>query len=807
MLNDLKYAIRSLLRAPGFTSIAVLTLALGIGATTAMYSVVQAAVIRPVPYPDPDRLVLISERLDKGQRARLTALDFGDIEKHATSFEAIAAHAGTGFTFTGDGDAEMVLGQLTTAGIFDVLKTRPARGRSYTPDETEAGRDTVAVVSHGLWQRRFGGDPNVIDRVVSINGKRFVVIGVMPERFEYPHGRYVLWTPLALRGASDDGPPVNRTAHYIQAVARLKPGVTMAQAQQELDALSKQFAAAHPHRNLSLRLEPLADAVAGPTRPALLLLLAGVICLLLIACANVTGLLLARATARAGELTVRAALGASGWRLARLLLTETAVLYALGGTAGVLLAAWALEAVRRFGPEDVPRLAAAAVDRDVLFVAAAVTLVPAILFGALPNLRFAARGARRAGDTRTTSASVATNRARSGLVVAQLALSLVLLVTAGLVGRTFYHLRQIDNGFDVEGVVTFSLVMPNTRYPEATQMMATVDRLVEAFSARAGVMAVGATTALPLSGQNVENGFTVDGYEPPPGMGVIGGLRAVNADYFRALGSPMLSGRGFGAGDTMRSEPVVIVNERFARQYLAQREPVGTRVRMGGADSQDPWRRVVGVVADVRHAGPAEEVRPEVFFPYHQMDPDFLTTWGRGLYVAIRTTGHSDAVVGSVRRAVRSIDPELPVNDLQPMQSLLADAVSQPRFRLFLFGGFAAVAAILAAVGLFGVMAFFVAHRTREIGIRLALGASVRDVAGLIGWRAARMALLGVALGLLGAAAARSALQSILVGISPLDPLTFGLATVVLLCATAAAAYIPARRAIHVDPITALRAE
>jgi putative ABC transport system permease protein len=807
MLNDLKYAARACMRAPGFTIIAVLTLALGIGATTAMYSVVQAAVIRPVPYSEPDRLVLITERLEDGQSTRLTALDFIDLQRMSQSFEAISGHVGTGFTFAGDGDAEMVVGQLTTAALFDVLKTQPAIGRTYTADENQAGRDAVVVLSHGLWLRRFGGDRGILDRTVSINGKRFVVAGVMPERFEYPHERYALWAPLALAGASPDGPPINRAAHYIQSIARLKAGVTLAQAQQELDALSQRLVQSHPHRDFSLRLEPLTEAVAGPARPALLLLLAGVVCLLLIACANVTGLLLARATARAGELAVRAALGASRWRLARQLLTETLVLYAAGGTAGVLLAAWVLEAVRRFGPADVPRLNAAAIDAQVLLVAVAITLVPALVFGAFTSVRFAARSVRSAADTRTTTAGASTNRTRSGLVIAQMALSLVLLVTAGLVGRSFMRLQSIDNGFDVEGVVTFSVVLPQSRYPSAAQMMAAADRIVESFASRPGVAAVGTTTALPLSGQNVENGFTVDGYQPPPGMSVLGGLRAVNVDYFRALGSPILAGRGFSASDRMRSEPVVVVNQRFARQYLAHRDAVGSRLKMGDADSADPWRRVVGVVADVRHTGPAEDVRPEVFFPYEQMDPDFLTTWGRGLYVALRTTGEPAGVLGSVRASIRSVDPELAVNALQPMEALMADAVSQPRFRLFLFGAFAAVAAILAGVGLFGVMAFFVAQRTREIGIRVALGAGTREVAGLIGWRAARLALAGTVLGLLGAAAAGQALQSILFGISPLDPLTFGAAAAVLLASAAAAAGIPTRRAVKVDPMVALRAE
>lgn len=807
MLSDLKYAVRGVMRSPGFTLVAVLTLALGIGATTAMYSVVQAAVIRPVPHPDPGRLGLITERFNTGQTGRLTALDFLDLQQHARSFAAIAAHTGTGFTFGGQGEPEMVLGQLTSASLFEVLQTPPALGRLYTPEDNQAARGTVAVLSHGLWQRRFGGDPTVVNRVVSINGKRFTVAGVMPEGFGYPHGRFVLWAPLALSGASVDGPPVNRVAHYIQTLARLKPGVTMAQAQQELDELSARFAALHPHRDLSLRIEPLADVVAGPAKPALLLLLAGVVCLLLIACANVTGLLLARATGRSGELAVRAALGAGRWRLARLLLAETIALYAIGGAAGVLLAAWALDAVRRFGPDDVPRLDAAVLDGQVLLVAAAITLAPALVFGAVASLRVAASSVRGAADTRTTTASAATTRARSGLVVVQLALALVLLVTAGLVGRSFLHLRQVDNGFDVDGVVTFGVVLPALRYPTATHMIDAARRLAGAFGSQADISAVGLTTALPLSGQNVENGFTVDGYEPPPGLGVVGGVRGVNAEYFTALGSALVAGRAFSSNDTSRAEPVVIVNTRFARQYMSAQAPVGMRLKMGGTDSRDPWRRVVGVVADMHHAGPADEVRPEVFFPYEQMDPDFLTAWGRGLYVAVRTTGNADAVLGSARAAVRSVDAEMPVNNLQRMQALMDDAVSQPHFRLLLFGGFAAVAATLAAVGLFGVMAFFVAQRTREIGIRLALGAGTRDVARLVGRRAAGMASLGIALGLVGAAAAGRALQSILFGISPLDPLTFAVAAGVLLCAGAAAAYLPARRATRVDPITALRAD
>lgn len=804
MMNDLKYAIRAFAHTPGFTVVAVLTLALGIGATTAMFSVVQAAVLRPVPYPAPDRLCVISERLEEGRRARLTALDFVDLQRSAQSFESIAAHAGTGFTFTGEGDPEMVLGQLTTASLFDVLRTRPALGRGFVPDENQAGRDAVVVLSHGLWQRRFGGEPSAVGRDVTINGKRFTVVGIMPRGFEHPQGRYVLWTPLALSGTSADGPPINRSAHYLQAVARLKPGVTFEQAQQELDALATQFGEAHPHTNYTLRLEPMSEAVAGPARPALLLLLAGVACLLLIACANVTGLLLARATARAGELAVRAALGASRWRLARQLLTETLALYGVGGALGVLLASWALDAARRFGPDDVPRLQAAALDGQVLLVAALITLIPALLFGAAPSLRFAARSVRSAADTRTTTAGAATGRARNGLVVAQIALSLVLLVAAGLVARSFFRLQGVDSGFDVEGVVTFSVVMPASRYPAAPQMMALADRIEQEFASRPGITAVGTTTALPLSGQNVENGFAIDGYEPPPGQEPAAGLRAVNADYFRALGVGLRAGRFFSRADGLRAEPVVIVNERFAREFLARRDAVGGRIRMRG---EDPWRRVVGVVADVRHAGPADDARPEVFFPYEQMDQDFLATWGRGLYVALRTSGEPEAVLASVRATVRGLDSTMPVSDLQPMRALMADIVSQPRFRFFLFAAFAVVAALLAAVGLFGVMAFFVAQRAREIGIRVALGAGAREVAGLIGWRAARLAARGIVLGLIGSVAAGRALQAILFGISPLDPLTFACAAALMMGVAVLASYIPARRALRVDPINALRAE
>src|SRR5688500_7799325 len=366
MLNDLRYALRTFTRTPGFTLVAVLTLALGIGAATAMFSVVQAAVLRPVPFPEPDRLYLIAERLEEGQRARLTALDFVDLQRSIQSFETIAAHAGNGFTFTGDGDPEMVLGQITTASLFDVLGTRPVLGRSFRPEEQQAGQSDVVVLSHGLWQRRFAGDPLAIGRAVTINGRRFTVIGVMPLGFEHPQGRYVLWTPLTLSGPSADGPPINRAAHYIQAVAKLKPGVTPGEAQQELDAFAAQLRAAHPHDRFTLKLEAMTESVAAPARPALLLLLAGVGCLLLIACANVTGLLLARATSRSGELAARAALGASRWRLARQLLTETAVLYMAGGGLGLLLASWGLEAARRFGPEDVPRLQAATIDGQVL---------------------------------------------------------------------------------------------------------------------------------------------------------------------------------------------------------------------------------------------------------------------------------------------------------------------------------------------------------------------------------------------------------------------------------------------------------
>jgi putative ABC transport system permease protein len=811
MVQDLRFAVRTLLRSPGFTTTAGLTLALGIGVTSVMFSVANAVLLRPLPYPDQDRLVLVLNvrgNSADGSSLRASALDFDDYRARAQSFAAMAAHVGTGFTFSGGTEPELVIGQMVTPDFFRVLGVQPALGRGFTDDEFMPGRENSVVLSNRLWRRRFGGNPAVVGTQVPVNGKPFTIVGVMPEGIQYPNRISELWAPLPTP-RTPELPPVNRGSHYLQVVGRLKQSVTPEQADAELKGIAAALAVQYPdsNANLSTRVAPLHSFTVREVKTPVYVLLGAVGLVVLIACANVTNLLLARATARHRELAVRHALGAGRWRLTRQLFAEAVVLYVVGAAGGLGLATWGTAALVALGPADVPRLAETVVDGRVLVATLLLSLLTALVFGLAPAIQGATPNpadALRSGS-RGASTGGARQRLRVALVVAEVALSVVLLIGAGLALHSLVRLTTVDPGFDVDDQLTFSVVMPTHKYTTAESLVAFADRLSNQLSLIPGVAHAGSVTQLPFSGQNIENGFEVEGWTPPqPGEEPVAGIRGVTGDYFAALGIRLKAGRAFTAQDRRDSQPVAIVSDGFARRYFGAQDPIGKRLRESGAGT---WRTVVGVIADVKHSGPADDARPEVALPYSQVDAGFLTTWNRSIYVVVRGGEPGSSLVPAVRAAIRTLDPDMPLNDVQTMVTLESGTVAQPRFRTVLLGTFAGLAMVLASIGVFGLLSFLVTQRTREIGIRVALGATNRDILRLVVGRGLAIAACGLALGLLAAIPLTRAMQSLLFEVTPLDVPTLVAVVGGLGVVAGLASYLPARRALRIEPTTALQSE
>ena len=811
LIQDIRYAVRLLLRSPGFTLTAAVTLALGIGATTLMFSIVNAVLWRPLPFPDPDRLLVlftINRQADVGQ-IRTSALDFQDWRARAASFDALAGHVGTGFTFTGNGDPELVIGQVVTADFFKVLGVRPALGRTFAADEFSPGRETRVLLSYPLWQRRFGGNAAIVGNTTTINGRPYTVVGVMPAGFAYPNATYELWAPLPTP-PTPEMPPANRGSHYLQVIGRLRPGVSVAHAQTEIAGIAAGLARQFPDTNqsLSAAATPLGEYAVRDVRTPLYVLLAAVGLVVLIACGNVTNLLLARATARTREVAVRQALGAGRWRLAQQFLTESITLYAVGAAGALALAAWGLSGIVALQPGGIPRLNEASIDARVLTATLAVTFLTSLLFGLAPVVQGSRTPPIHALKSGTPDSGFgpARQRLRMALVVGELGLAVALLVGAGLAVRSLARLSSVNPGFDADAQLTFGIVMPAARYRTHEQMIAFADRLTSTIAARAGVQHAGATTHLPLSGQNLENGFTVEGFVPARvGEVAVAGMRGISGDYFAALGIPIEAGRSFTSADRLGSQPVAIVNATFARQYWPGQSAIGKHLLEAGADG--PMRTVVGVIADIRHNGLAEEPRPEVDIPYSQLDSGFLTTWARGLTYVVRSTlPLADALVRA-RADVGATDPLIPLLTPRTIGDVASETLSEPRFRTWLLAAFAALALSLATIGVFGVLAFYVLQRTREIGIRVTLGASRNDILRMIMMRGLTLACAGIALGAAVAIPLALSMRSLLFGVAPLDALTLAASAAALALVAAAASYIPARRALSIEPVSALRLE
>jgi putative ABC transport system permease protein len=795
--QDLHYGARLLVKQPGFTAIAVVTLALGIGANTAIFSVVNGVLLRPLPFAEPGRLVWMWGTIrGGGSRASVAPLDFLDYRAQNSTFEQFAAaFSPAPLNLTGGGEPERLTGALVTGDYFQTLGVKAALGQTLLPENEQAGRDQVVVLSHGLWQRRFGGDPKVIGNSLTLSGKSYSVVGVMPPGFSFPATTEV-WLPLNFAASAELR---QRKAHFLRPVGRLKAGVTIEQAQADIDAIARRLEAQYPDSNTGwgLRLTPLRDEIVGDIRPTLLVLFAAVGCVLLIACANVANLLLVRAAARQKEIAVRAALGAGRGRIVRQALTESLLLALLGAGAGLLLAWWGVDFLVRLGADNLPPTARVSLDLSVLAFTLGLAVLTGVLFGLAPALQALKvnlnetlkEGGRSTGGLHR-------NRTRHALVVVQVAAAVVLLIGAGLLLRSFARLQQVDPGFDAHGVLTMRIVLPHQQYDTPAKSAAFFARLESELAALPGVEAVGLVSELPLSGQRNDAPFSVVGRPPVREDQRLGAdFRSVNQHYFAALRVPLLRGRNFTAQEVSQSAPVVIVSERLVRAAFPNEDPVGRRVALG---FDDVPREIVGVVGDLNHRGLDAPQAATIYLPRLSV--------GRTNLV-IRAASDPAAVAAAVRQRVRALDPNLPLGGVRPMAEFVGESVAAPRYRTLLVGLFAGVALLLAGVGIYGVMSYAVAQRTHEVGVRMALGAQIGDVMRLVIGQGVKLAFAGVAVGLVTAVALTRLMRALLFGVGATDPLTFVAVALLLAFVALLACYVPARRAARVDPMVALRYE
>ena len=806
LLQDLRYGARMLHKNPGFTAVAALTLALGIGANTAIFSVVNAVLLRPYPYKDQDRLMWLWEtNLPEIPRFSPSPANFLDWQKQNTVFEQLEACNVSNFNLIGGANSARIRGMVITHGFLSMLGIRPRIGRDFLPDEDRPGRNNVVILSHELWQRQFGGDPNILNQSIKLDDQLFTVIGVMPPnrgfRFQDDH----LWTPIAFTAEQIQ----NRRGGILNVFGRLKPEATLEQARSEMSAIAGRLANQYPDTNKgwNVTVDPMVEEAVSQIRPSLLLLLGAVTFVLLIACANVANLLLARAAVRRKEIAVRTALGASRWRIVRQLLTESLLLSLAGGIIGLTLASWGLKIMMAMADNFWPRIMDISLDVRILVFTTAITLLTGLSFGMVPALQAskpnlnemlkdAGRGSTEGGRRQIV---------RSALVVIEVAISLVLLVGAGLVIRSFIGLQKVDPGFDPENALTVSISLTERKYPEQDRQAAFYSRLIERVSALPGVQATGAATAVPFSdahwGGHMGRGFRI---EDSAGVRAEDwtGYYSVSPNYFRAMGIPLLRGRLFTEIDTKGALRVAIINSTMAKRYFPNEDPIGKRIRLTSMFNNDPevYREIVGIVGDVKSNSLAQETPPQTYEPHTQEPFHFMT-------LVVRTAGDPTGVNEAIRREVLQLDKEQPVFRIETLDQLIATSTGHRRFSMMLFAVFAAAAIALASVGLYGVMSYAVTQRTHEVGIRMALGAQRSDVLGLILRQGLRLTLSGIAIGLIAAWAATRLLINLLYGVSATDLPTFTGVSLLLIGIALLACYIPARRATKVDPMVALRTD
>jgi putative ABC transport system permease protein len=802
--RDIRYAFQSLGREPGFTAAVVITLALGIGANTAIFSALHAVVLKPLPFDDPDRLVMVWDSVmeESRQDYRVTLPNFEDWREQNTVFEMIAAFRGSGFTLMGVDEPELISGASVSADFFRLVGVEAALGRTFLPEEDRAGGPEVAVLSDGLWRRKFGADPELIGRTVNLDGTAYTVVGVLPPNFDFPveiSGAQV-WTPVSLVMPF----AVKRGVHTFLTVARLKPGITRKQAQAEMDTIARRLEEQYPETNeeLGAYVMFLHDHLVGQARPILLMLLGAVALVLLIACANVANMLLARFESRRREFAVRGALGAGRLRLIRQLLTESLLLGLLGGAFGVLLAAWGIEALAAMIPADMPRSDEIGLNGFVLFFAFALALCASLLFGLLPALHAAPSNlpASLKGGGRDGSGG-GRRRLRGAIVVSEIALALVLLIGAGLLFRSLHRLMSVDPGFNPENVLTFGVWLPDSQDFNADRRAQVYAQVLERVGTLPSVLSAGAITTLPLTTSNLSLGFQIQGRpSQDPSEGYVARYGSVSTDYFQTIGMSLVRGRWFTEHDTRGRPGVMIINEAMARRFWPAEDPFGQRVKIKPRDDSDPEDfEIVGIVSDIRESILDEPV-PYMYVPMRQQ------TWHLMAF-ALRTAGDPASLIGAVRREVAAVTRKAAPSRVGSLEQHLDEAWATRRFTTILLSLYSAVALILAALGIYGVLSYSVAQRTHEIGVRMAVGAQRRDILAFVLKRGLALTAGGVAIGLIAAAAGSHVLTSLLFETSAVDPATFAGVSLLLVAVATIACNIPARRATRVDPMVALRHE
>jgi len=815
LLKDIKYGARNLLKRPALTVIALVTLALGIGANTAIFSVVNAVVLRPLPYAEPDRLVTLWETMPGSDRRAVAPGNFFDWRAQNRTFQELGATFFGNFNLTSDGEPDRIDGATVTSNFMHVLGVQPQLGRTFQADDDQHQDRNLVLLGDGLWQRRFGADKNVVGRTVTIDEIPYTVVGVMGRNFKFPEnsemwvlGRNQSAVPMSLLAQVPDNDWIHeRDAHFIRVIGRLKPNATLSQAQSDIAGITRRLEQDFPNTNAGLgsNLVPLHTQVVGDARKTLFILLGAVGFVLLIACTNVANLMLARATQRDREMAIRAAVGASRRRLVRQLLTESLLLSTLGGIAGLLVSIWVVDLFIKLSPGDIPRLNEASIDPRLLVFALVVSLLTGIGFGLLPAFQAARTNLNTALKDGGTKGSEGSQRrgARNLLVVTEVALAQVLLVGAALLAISYVRVAQIDPGFNPDRVLTAKIAPARQKYPTPKARNAFYTAVLEHLERLPSVESAGMVMSLPLSGASMNRGFRVEGRpEPKADENITMDFQIVSPAYFTTLQIPVRRGRSLSPTDTETSERVIVINEAMARRYWPNEDPVGKRMAIGDSSKDSSWRTIVGVVADNRHASLSELPVPTAFISYVQ---DF-ESWPRmGFVIKSKTDAASLAAV--VRREMTSVDPTQPVYAVEPMTNLLSTSIAQRRFIMMLLGSLAAIAVALAMVGVYGVISFSVSERTHEIGIRMALGARTLDVLQMVLGQGMRLTLVGIAIGLVAGLALMRLLTSMLFQVSPTDFRTFTMVSIIVGVVALVACYIPARRATKVDPLVALRYE
>jgi predicted permease len=811
IFQDLKYGLRMLTKNPGFTLVAALALALGIGANTAIFSVVNGVLLRPLPFPDSTRLMALYE-VDQRHISNSSSTsfpDFFDWRAQNHTFERLAAYHDSEFTLTGVDQPAHLNTEVVSYDLFPLLGVSPALGRSFLPEEEKVGSHVV-IISHEFWESRFGSDPKIVGHTLTLNNVSYSVVGVMPAGFNFPLNSdpVALWSTIAIDAESEGGDKPSteqRGSHFLTVIGRPKPGATLAQASADMSVVAQRIAKQYPDTNGNrgaVIIRPELEDLVGDIRPALLVLFGAVGCVLLIACANVANLLLARATSRHKEMAIRASLGAGRWRVIRQLLSESVLLSALGGALGLLLALWGNDVLLKLSPGSIPRLAQVTLDGSVLMFTTLVTLLTGVIFGLAPAWQISKTdlGQMLKAGGRSSTDGGHHNRLRNVLVVAETAVSLVLLVGAGLLITSFIRLQRVDPGFNPHQLLTFSFELPEARYPYA-QRINFYNQMLARLQATPGIRSAASILPLPLGDSRISVSFEVDGRPVPKSDEPSAWFHVVSPKYFSTMGVQLLKGRDFTERDDAQAPGVIVVNQEFARRFFPNEDVIGKHIKPGAAGIGNAMmREIVGVVADVKHLSLSRDDTPEYYVPYTQCLFDPMT-------IVARTQGDPRSMLDAARNDLRALDKDLPVYSVRTMDDYLKASVSQPRFNTMLLGVFAGVALLLSAVGLYGVMAYTVGQRTHEFGIRMALGAERQDVLKMVLRRGLGLTLVGVAIGLVGAIALSRFLTGMLFGVHPHDPATLAGVSFVLVAVALLACYIPARRATKVDPMVALRYE